>query len=66
MMWCQLGNFPWSLTLDGECPNHGFHDRWGNSRLRGAFCGKEGPEDSQGTPILGCCSIPEENDVQEE
>jgi hypothetical protein len=50
-MYCQIGHFHWDIVLDGECPNHGPH-------RRGGCCGKEGPEDSDGTPILGCCSIP--------
>lgn len=56
-MFCHVGLFHWSSSIDGECPNHGLHDRYGNLRT-GAFCGDEGPEDRYGTPILGCCSSP--------
>lgn len=59
-MLCQIGGFTWDPNVDGECPNHGLRDRHGNPRTSGAFCGKEGPEDTDGTPILGCCSIPVE------
>lgn len=57
-MYCLKGGFSWSSEIDGECPNHGLHDRWGNKRTSGAFCGEEGPEDKEGVPFLGCCSIP--------
>lgn len=57
-MRCQIGGFTWETNLDGECPNHGLRDRYGNARTQGAFCGEHGPEDRDGTPILGCCSLP--------
>lgn len=64
-MLCQIGGFSWDTDLEGECPNHGLNDRWGNPRRTGAFCGDEGPEDRTGIPILGCCSLPKGSTLRE-
>lgn len=59
-MWCQVGGFTWILEIDGHCPNHGSHDRWGNKRDQSwSLSGADGPYDVKNKePYLDCCSVP--------